>query len=179
MAVETVKFASENTLKAVVSESKKYSKKVSAVTVTTDTTTDANAIIYKFTQNGEEVGSVKVDKENFNADMQEITADEVIDMFKEDIILTVEATGKHLVITNNKGLSLNNGDIIKEGWILTLTAPITNPDNNSESINVIIVNGSAISITDTEDGTGKTGTYIVTTEDEKKGIVTVGISYTT
>lgn len=173
MAVETVKFASENTLKAVVSESKKYSKKVSAVTVTTDTTTDVNATIYKFTQNGEEIASIKVDSDIAGSDMEEITAEEVEDMFKEDVVLNFSDTN---IIVEAKGKQLTTSDTVKEGWVLTISAPAANPADATKNLTAIVVNGvSLTSLVDNEDNTRKIGTYTVTSVDEKTG---VGITIT-
>ncbi len=167
---ESVKFVSENTLKAVVSESKKYSKKVSALTVTTDTTTDKNAAIYNFTQNGEKVWSVKVDT---GSDMEEITADEVADMFKEDIMLTFNAA---VITVTAKGKPLAASDNVKEGWILTISAPAANPTDSSASLTSITVNGTAVTpLTDNEDNTKKIASYTVVTADEKDGITIAAV----
>lgn len=229
MATQKTKFASEATVKAVASESKNYAKKVSAITVTVDTTTDVKATIYNFTQNGAKIGSIKVDKENFvdevtvveiakdtvinpsnpgtedspnyleegkylkitfkdankstiyvktseigaDMSMEEITAEEVADMFKEDISLTFDAAA---ITVEAKGAELTSSDKVKEGWVLTISAPTTNPADSSTPLTSITVNGVAVTpLADSEDNTKKVASYTATTANEKDGIAIAAV----
>ncbi len=106
-------------------------------------------------------------------DYVEITAEEVADMFKDDISLTFDTS---VITVEAKGAELTDSDKVKEGWILTISAPATNPTDNSVALTSITVNGTAVALlTDNEDNTRKTASYTAVTADEKNGITIAAV----